>query len=58
MLRGVVLVLVVTLVVVNTPLHEQEWWLQSWAGPQLGDVARMLVPALPQELGKYLAAPV
>lgn len=57
-LRGLVLILVVTLVVVNTPLHEQEWWLQSWAGPQLGDVARMLVPALPQELGKYLAAPV
>lgn len=57
-LRGLVLMLVVTLVVVNTPLQQQDWWTQSWAGPQLGDVARMLVPALPQELGKYLAAPV
>lgn len=57
-LRGMVLVLVVTLVVVNTPLHQQDWWVQSWAGPQLADLARMLVPSLPQELGKYLTAPV
>ncbi|MBP7352973.1 CvpA family protein [Comamonas sp. UBA7528] len=57
-LRGMVLVLVVTLVVVNTPLHQQDWWVQSWAGPQLADLARTLVPALPQELGRYLTAPV
>jgi len=57
-LRGMVLVLVVTLVVVNTPLHQQDWWVQSWAGPQLADLTRTLVPALPQELGKYLTAPV
>jgi membrane protein required for colicin V production len=47
-LRGMVLVLVVTLVVVNTPLHQQDWWVQSWAGPQLADLARTLVPSLPQ----------
>ena len=57
-LRGLGVVLVVTLVVVNTPLHQQDWWVQSWAGPQLADLARTLVPSLPQELGKYLTAPV
>lgn len=57
-LRGLVLLLVVTLVVVNTPLHQQEWWAQSWSGPMLADCVHQLVPSLPQELGKYLPAPV
>ena len=57
-LRGGVLVLVATLVVVNTPLHLQEWWVQSWSGPVLADCVHQLIPALPQELGKYLPAPV
>lgn len=57
-LRGGVLVLVATLVVVNTPLHQQAWWSQSWSGPVLADGVRQLLPALPQELGKYLSAPV
>lgn len=57
-LRGLLLTLVVTLVVVNTPLHQQSWWVQSWSGPVLADWTRQLVPALPQELGKFLGAPV
>jgi len=57
LLRGLVLTLVMALVVVNTPLHQQTWWVQSWSGPALADLVRQLVPALPQELGKYLSAP-
>lgn len=57
-LRGLVLTLVVTLVVVNTSLHLQEWWMQSWSGPVLAGMVQQLVPTLPHELGKYLAAPV
>lgn len=57
-LRALVLVLVAALVVVNTSLCQQDWWLQSWSGPWLADMVRQLVPALPQDLGKYLAAPV
>lgn len=56
LLRGGVLVLVITLVVINTSMAQQEWWMHSWSGPVLGDAVRQLVPALPQEIGKYLGA--
>ena len=54
LLRAGVLVLVVTLVVVNTSLQAQEWWQVSWAGPWLQSMVQQLLPALPQELGQYL----
>lgn len=57
LLRGLVLTLVITLVVVNTPLRGQAWWTQSLSGPALSDLVHQLVPALPQDLGKYLPAP-
>lgn len=57
-LRALVLVLVATLVVVNTSLYQQDWWQLSLSGPLLADLVGQLVPALPQDLGKYLAAPV
>lgn len=57
LLRALVLALVVTLVAVNTSLHLQDWWVQSWSGPLLGDAVHQLVPALPQELGKFLPTP-
>lgn len=57
LLRALVLALVVTLVAVNTSMHSQPWWMQSWSGPALGAMVRQLVPTLPQELGKFLPTP-
>ncbi|MDR3005028.1 MAG: CvpA family protein [Acidovorax sp.] len=56
-LRALVLVLVATLVVVNTSLQQQDWWQLSLSGPWLADMVHQLVPALPQDLGKYLVTP-
>ncbi|WP_159915642.1 CvpA family protein [Pantoea sp. 18069] len=54
LLRGGLLLVVVTLVVAYTPLQQSEWWRQSLIAPQLGGLLLDWMPALPQELGRYL----
>jgi membrane protein required for colicin V production len=53
-LRGVVLLLAVTVVVGMTPLHSALWWEEA-SGPRVATVVLTgLKPVLPQEFGKYL----
>lgn len=53
-LRGVVLLLAVTVVVGMTPLHSAQSW-QEATGPHVATVALAdLKPVLPQEFGRYL----
>lgn len=54
LLRGGLLVAVVTLVVGFTPLQQADGWQQSLIAPQLGGLLQDWMPALPQELGRYL----
>ncbi|MEG1768691.1 MAG: CvpA family protein [Comamonas sp.] len=54
LLRGGLLLVVVTLAVTYTPLQQSEWWQQSLIAPQLGGLLLDWMPALPQELGRYL----
>ncbi len=52
--RGVILLLALTVVVGMTPLHTADWW-QDATGPRVATVALQgLKPVLPQEFGKYL----
>jgi membrane protein required for colicin V production len=54
LMRGMVLLLAVTVVVGMTPLHTASWW-QSAMGPRMtGTVLAGLKPLLPEEFGKYL----
>lgn len=54
MVRGMVVLLAVTVVVGMTPLHTAIWW-QGAAGPQVATVVlQTLKPVLPQDFGKYL----
>lgn len=54
LLRGCLLVLVVTLVVGYTPLQQADGWQQSLIAPVLSSLLLDWMPALPQELGRYL----
>lgn len=54
LLRGCLLVLVVTLVVGYTPLQQADGWQQSLIAPVLSGLLQEWMPALPQELGRYL----
>jgi membrane protein required for colicin V production len=52
--RGVVMLLVLTVVVGMSPLHTQLFWTEA-TGPRMGaTVLKTLKPLLPQEFGKYL----
>jgi membrane protein required for colicin V production len=54
LLRGVVILLAVTVVVGMTPLHTADWW-QEATGPKVATVVvQGIKPVLPQEFGKYL----
>nr|WP_315480708.1 CvpA family protein [uncultured Rhodoferax sp.] len=54
LVRGVLLLLVVTVVVGMTPLHTATWW-QEATGPRItSTVLAGLKPLLPEEFGKYL----
>jgi len=54
LVRGVVLLLALTLVVGMTPLHTASWW-QDAGGPGVAAVVlKGLKPLLPQDFGKYL----
>lgn len=54
LLRGCLLVLVVTLVVGYTPLQQADGWQLSLIAPVLSGLLQEWMPALPQELGRYL----
>lgn len=53
-LRGVVVLLVITVVVGMTPLHESEGWQQSQGAQWLELFLHVLKPVLPADFGKYL----
>ncbi|GKS90837.1 MULTISPECIES: CvpA family protein [unclassified Acidovorax] len=53
-LRGMVLLLAASLVVLWTPLQEGLWWKESQAAPILTGVLEVLKPALPPALGRHL----
>jgi len=54
LLRGVVILLAVTVVVGMTPLHTADWWREA-TGPKVATaVVQGVKPVLPQEFGKYL----
>jgi membrane protein required for colicin V production len=53
-LRGVVLMLVVTAVAAWTPVHEAAWWQESQVAPLLSQLLQGLRPALPEEFGRHL----
>ena len=54
LVRGVLLLLAVTVVVGMTPLHTSAWWTEA-TGPHItGAALKGLKPLLPQDFGKYL----
>ena len=54
LVRGVLLLLAVTVVVGMTPLHTSAWWTEA-TGPHITAAAlKGLKPLLPQDFGKYL----
>lgn len=54
LLRGVVVLLVVTVIVSMTPLHRSVWWQESLAAALAQTALQGLKPVMPQEFGKYL----
>ena len=54
LLRAAVLILVLGVVVVSTPLQEQNWWTQSVAAPWLADAVASILPALSMEWGRLV----
>ena len=53
-LRGLVLLLVITVVAGWTPLREAPWWQQSQVAPAMAQLLQGLRPALPEEFGRHL----
>ena len=54
LVRGVVILLVLTVVVGMTPLVKGAWWQESTGAHVSTVVLQGLKPALPEEFGKYL----
>ena len=54
LVRGVVVLLALTVVVAMTPLKKSVWWTESIGAGVLGAALKGLKPVLPQEFGKYL----
>lgn len=54
LLRAAVLILVLSVVVVSTPLQAQNWWTQSAAAPWLTDAVTSILPALSVDWGGLL----
>lgn len=54
LVRGVLLLLAVTVVVGMTPLRTGAWWTEATGPHVTGTVLKGLKPLLPQEFGKYL----
>lgn len=53
-LRAGVLALVLAVVGLYTSAHEAPWWQESLLAPWLVGMVGHIVPALPEELGRYL----
>jgi membrane protein required for colicin V production len=56
LLRGVVLLLAVTVLVGLTPLREGIWWQSSLGVPLLASVLDAFKPLLPHEFGSFLSS--
>ena len=54
LLRGLVILLAVTVVVGMTPMRESEAWQQAHGAPWLQQFLHVLKPVLPADFGKYL----
>ncbi|WP_310644202.1 CvpA family protein [Limnohabitans sp.] len=54
LLRGLVILLAVTVVVGMTPLHTSQAWQQAQGAPVLQQFLHVLKPVLPADFGKYL----
>ena len=54
LVRGVVVLLALTVVVAMTPLKKSLWWTESIGSGVLSAAIKGLKPVLPQEFGKYL----
>ena len=54
LVRGVVVLLVLTVVVAMTPLKRNAWWTESIGAGVLSAALKGLKPVLPQDFGKYL----
>jgi membrane protein required for colicin V production len=53
-LRGLLLLLTLTIMVDLSPLHNHDWWQQSGVAQWLHGVLQTLRPLLPAEFGKYI----
>ena len=53
-LRGGLLLLVLALVIQYTPMHAALWWQESTLAPWLTAGVDWVLPALPQDWGRYL----
>lgn len=54
LVRGLVLLMAVTVVVESTDVKTSPWWQQSSGGPMLSVALAGLKPALPQGFGRFL----
>lgn len=55
-LRGLVILLAVTTVVMMTPLKNGDWWQQSAGAVALSNLLKSIKPVLPAQLGQYIQA--
>lgn len=54
LVRGVLVLLAVTVVIGMTPLHSGQWWQESVGAGITTAALKGLKPVVPQEFGKYL----
>lgn len=54
LLRGLILLLALTALVLMSPLKNQAWWREAKAAQWSAQALKMLKPMLPQVAGKYL----
>ena len=54
LVRGVVILLAVTVVIAMTPMKASVWWNESMGAGLLKTALKGLKPVLPQDFGKYL----
>lgn len=54
LLRGFILLLALTVLVLMSPLKNQTWWREARAPKVSVEALKLLKPVLPQSVGKYL----
>jgi membrane protein required for colicin V production len=54
LVRGVVILLAVTVVIAMTPMKTSDWWIESTGAALTSAALKGLKPVLPQDFGKYL----